>query len=135
MKPRSLILAVLTFGVAMPAMAADLLQSGSFKIHSAFKASDQLVQLTGNADDCCPVWSPDGRWIAFSRTANNEIGIYVVPALRGQEHAAEANGQNLTAIPGGTERKLDTSGVNPKRGELAWSPDGQDFDDLLREAA
>jgi hypothetical protein len=45
MKLGSLILAALTFGVAMPAMAADLPQSGSFKIHSAFKASDQLVQL------------------------------------------------------------------------------------------
>jgi Tol biopolymer transport system component len=83
------------------------------------------VQLTGNADDCCPVWSPDGRWIAFSRMADNEIGIYVVAAARGHEQAAEANSQNLIGILGGAERKLDTWGVNPKRGELAWSPDGK----------
>src|SRR3984893_16657483 len=97
----------------------------AFGIYVKAIGSDQLAQLTGNADDCCPVWSPDGRWIAFSRFANNEIGIYVVPAARGQEHTAEANGQSLTVIPGSAERKLDTSAVNPKRGELAWSPDGK----------
>jgi Tol biopolymer transport system component/DNA-binding winged helix-turn-helix (wHTH) protein len=100
-------------------------QPEAFGIYVKAIGGDQLAQLTGNADDCCPVWSPDGRWIAFSRKANNEIGIYVVPAARGQEQTAEANGQNLTRIPASAERKLDTSGVNPKRGELAWSPDGK----------
>lgn len=84
--------------------------------------SDQLVQLTRNAGDCCPAWSPDGRSIAFSRITDKESGIYVVPASRGQEFPASGS---LTVTVGGAERKLETNGVAPKRGELDWSPDGK----------
>jgi Tol biopolymer transport system component/DNA-binding winged helix-turn-helix (wHTH) protein len=76
---------------------------------------DQLVQLTRNAGDCCPAWSPDGQTIAFSRFAEKEFQVYVVQVT----HAA---GGGLTAS---AERKLNTSGITPRRGELAWSPDGK----------
>jgi Tol biopolymer transport system component/DNA-binding winged helix-turn-helix (wHTH) protein len=91
--------------------------------------SDQLQQLTNNERDCCPVWSPDGRWIAFSRVLGDEHEIYVVAADgREQKRAAE---RSLGAQPAAyvditaTARRVDTRGVIPKRGEMDWSPDGK----------
>jgi Tol biopolymer transport system component len=69
--------------------------------------SDQLLPLTRNTHDCCPVWSPDGRSIAFSRFSNKEFGIYTISS------------------EGGRERRLDIGDLHPRRGELAWSPDGK----------
>jgi Tol biopolymer transport system component/DNA-binding winged helix-turn-helix (wHTH) protein len=87
--------------------------------------SDQLAQLTKNSGDCCPVWSPDGRSIAFSRYANREFGIYVVPFSREQERQlSSASGVHLVALAA-AERKVYTNGIAPKRGELSWSPDGK----------
>jgi len=83
--------------------------------------SEQLVQLTRKFDDCCPVWSPDGRTIAFSRVTNNDIGIYVVSTV-GVDQQPSPNGPKAA---GNAERKLDTAGINPRRPELAWSPDGK----------
>jgi Tol biopolymer transport system component/DNA-binding winged helix-turn-helix (wHTH) protein len=67
--------------------------------------SAQLLQLTEDAGDCCPVWSPDGISIAFSRMNAEEHSIYRVPAT------------------GGPVQKLYT-GINSRQGELDWSPDG-----------
>jgi Tol biopolymer transport system component len=64
-----------------------------------------LLRLTTNpGEDTQPVWSPDGRHIAFFRHGEHEDGIYIIPAL------------------GGPERKLTAS-----HGEagLDWSPDGK----------
>lgn len=92
-------------------------------------ASDQLVQLTHHRGDCCPVWSPDGRWIAFSRFADKEYSIYVVAADGGAEQKRNAEKAPTTQsaaftlnIPAGGEHMLDTSGVVPRHGELDWSP-------------
>ena len=32
-----------------------------------------------------PVWSPDGRWIAFVRYSPGQAGIWLIPALGGAE--------------------------------------------------
>jgi Tol biopolymer transport system component len=69
--------------------------------------SSQLRQLTNRPEDCCPVWSPDGSLIAFSRFSGKEHLIYTVPA------------------GGGALRKLYSTAAGPKRGELDWSPDGE----------
>src|SRR5438552_5404647 len=88
--------------------------------------NEEVTQLTSIANDCCPAWSPDGKTIAFTRSAdNNDIGIFLVPTSKGKESAVDYNGQNLIVLLGGKERRLDTKGVTPKRGELAWSPDGK----------
>lgn len=61
------------------------------------------LRVTRSAeDDMLPVWSPDGREIAFVRRSGSDDAIYVVPAL------------------GGAERKICDSGVG-----VAWSPDGK----------
>lgn len=92
-------------------------------------SGDQQMQLTRNSGDCWPVWSPDGRTLAFSRFANNAFTIYVVPAdggaekKRNGESAANAKPASYTAAA--SERKLDTNGVIPQRGEIDWSPDGK----------
>jgi Tol biopolymer transport system component/DNA-binding winged helix-turn-helix (wHTH) protein len=64
------------------------------------------VRLTSEiARDGCPKWSPDGRYLAFSRGSvdPNKNGIYVIPAL------------------GGPERHLLTAWS----GKVDWSPDGK----------
>jgi Tol biopolymer transport system component/DNA-binding winged helix-turn-helix (wHTH) protein len=87
--------------------------------------SDQLAQLTKNSDDCCPAWSPDGRSIAFSRFANREFGIYVVPFSREQERQLSSpTGVHLVALAA-SERKIYSNGMTPRRGDLSWSPDGK----------
>jgi len=89
--------------------------------------SDQLIQLTSNRGDGFPVWSPDGQLIAFSRSANREeFEIYLVPLARGQARLLFKKDEIVTVTLGGAEeRKLDTAGVPPARGELDWSPDGK----------
>jgi Tol biopolymer transport system component/DNA-binding winged helix-turn-helix (wHTH) protein len=69
--------------------------------------SSQLVQVTNHREDCCPVWSPDGSMIAFSRFSASEHIIY----------GMSANGRSL--------RKLHATSAGTKHGELDWSPDGQ----------
>jgi Tol biopolymer transport system component/DNA-binding winged helix-turn-helix (wHTH) protein len=84
-------------------------------------ATNELSQLTRDDSDCCPVWSPDGRFVAFTRFPNPQIEIYVVPFNSAQPLGnAEANNSTIPKA-----RLLDTPGVAPTRRELAWSPDGK----------
>jgi Tol biopolymer transport system component/DNA-binding winged helix-turn-helix (wHTH) protein len=69
--------------------------------------SQQLLQLTTNPEDCCPVWSPDGQTIAFSRFNGKEHEIYTLSAA------------------GGGPRKLYSTAIGPRHGALDWSPDGE----------
>jgi Tol biopolymer transport system component/DNA-binding winged helix-turn-helix (wHTH) protein len=68
--------------------------------------SQQLSQLTNDPADCCPVWAPNGRSVAFSRFSDKEHEIYTVSSAGGGLH------------------KLYTTAIGPKHGELDWSPDG-----------
>jgi Tol biopolymer transport system component/DNA-binding winged helix-turn-helix (wHTH) protein len=95
--------------------------------------SDQVVQLTSNPDDQCPAWSPDGKTVAFARQNKEEFGIYMVPADGGAEQKRNAEraltptsasfNLNAANVRGISERRLDTGGVTPRHGAIAWSPD------------
>jgi Tol biopolymer transport system component/DNA-binding winged helix-turn-helix (wHTH) protein len=67
---------------------------------------EELIQLTNNNRDCCPVWSPDGRYVAFSRLSDTQRTIYEVPAA------------------GGVVRKIHTGPLVPGQAQIDWSPDG-----------
>jgi Tol biopolymer transport system component/DNA-binding winged helix-turn-helix (wHTH) protein len=73
---------------------------------------DPLRLTTDAADDLNPVWSPDGRYVAFYRQAAEGGSIFIAPAL------------------GGGERKLiaatrSRSGGGALARWLSWSPDGE----------
>jgi Tol biopolymer transport system component/DNA-binding winged helix-turn-helix (wHTH) protein len=88
--------------------------------------SEEMRQITSTASDCCPAWAPDGRTIAFARFAdNNDVGIFLASTSKAKEMPVEVNGQKLGTLLAGTERRLDTKGVNPTRGDLTWAPNGK----------
>ncbi len=75
----------------------------------------KLTRLApGSFDESSPVWSPDGKWIAFQSDRSspdadraNNSDIYVVEAKEG------AQPRQLTTFNG------------PDGGPISWSPDGQ----------
>jgi Tol biopolymer transport system component len=73
-------------------------------------AGTPLRLTTDPAEDISPVWSPDGRYLAFLRRSATENSIFIVPAL------------------GGTERKLgktEPSRQGWSQTRLSWAPDGK----------
>lgn len=102
-------------------------------------ADGETWQLTDGAwDEQDPVWSPDGRWIAFTSNRSpdpdltpGEVDLWVMPfeerAARDEEgtdtpHAAPRNGRLAT---GGGPRRLDAP-KGPKSSPT-WSPDGREI--------
>jgi serine/threonine protein kinase/Tol biopolymer transport system component len=69
------------------------------------------LQLTHDAlSDCCPAWSPDGRYIAFLRVSfeGRSGEVITIPALGGPErHLAETDSPGFSGRP------------------LTWAPDGK----------
>lgn len=68
--------------------------------------------LTSDARDTGPVWSPDGKKVAFVRRQHDHLEVYVV----------DADGRNLTRLTNTPERPNGTPGNS---GGPAWSPDGR----------
>jgi Tol biopolymer transport system component/DNA-binding winged helix-turn-helix (wHTH) protein len=79
--------------------------------------SESLLQLTHHGYELVsPAWSPDGTQIAYHRSIGDDTGIYVVPALGGEEHKLVT-----THIP------YDLAAA------ISWSPDGKwiAYDDII----
>ena len=86
-----------------------------FSLYVKILGTEELLRLTKDTSiDFDPVWSPDGRYIAFCRISKSETGIYVIPAM------------------GGAERRLRSTLWEEQEfyeilwyaGRLDWSPDG-----------
>jgi len=57
-----------------------------FSLYVKLVGTEEPLRLTREASiDFNPVWSPDGRYIAFCRILRGETGIYIIPALGGAE--------------------------------------------------
>jgi Tol biopolymer transport system component/DNA-binding winged helix-turn-helix (wHTH) protein len=85
---------------------------GKSGIYTTIVGGEKPLQLTNDPNDCCPVWSPDGRSLAFARNDSGSTTIYMLPAL------------------GGTPRKLYSIQENYKEHvgksqHSSWSPDGR----------
>jgi Tol biopolymer transport system component len=81
----------------------------NFDIYVKLVDAGSAIRLTTDPrSEYSPVWSPDGRYIAFGRVSEEHAGFYVVPSL------------------GGPERRLDEVEIPyPGMSTLDWSPDGK----------
>ena len=84
-------------------------ESKGFDLYVKVIGSENLLRLTRHPSKrICPAWSPDGKQIAFNRISGADTGLYVVPAL------------------GGQERKLRSiRAPHSSSAEISWSPDGK----------
>ena len=87
-----------------------------FSLYVKVVGTEESLRLTKQASlDFNPVWSPDGRYIAFCRILKGATGIYIIPAL------------------GGAERRVRNTLWDDQEfyeafwiaGRLSWSPDGK----------
>jgi Tol biopolymer transport system component/DNA-binding winged helix-turn-helix (wHTH) protein len=80
-----------------------------FDLYVKAVGSETVLPLTRHPSEwLSPVWSPDGTQVAFHRMDGNNTGIYVVPAL------------------GGEERKLKSTLIGYSVATpISWSPDGR----------
>lgn len=80
-----------------------------FDLYVKSLGSERLLRLTHDPSLwIVPAWSPDGSTIAFVRNTNDGSGIYVIPALGGNERRIVS-----TAVAVGSFR------------QISWSPDGR----------
>jgi len=82
-------------------------------IYTMLIGGERSLRLTSDSRDCCPVWSPDGRAVAFARSEKVGYTIYNVPALGGTPKIIYTN-------PIDSPEHLDI-GFPPS---FSWSPDG-----------
>jgi Tol biopolymer transport system component/predicted Ser/Thr protein kinase len=83
-----------------------------FNLYVKVVGTEESLQLTKQPSfDFNPVWSPDGRYIAFCRISEDAKGIYIIPAL------------------GGAERRVRDTLWDEKEfwftGHVSWSPNGK----------
>jgi DNA-binding winged helix-turn-helix (wHTH) protein len=83
-------------------------------LYTALVGGDKLLQLTDDPGDCCPVWSPDGQAVAFSRNSEKGLDIYTVSPLGGTPRKLYARSPGELYAYSRTGDQL-----------LAWSPDGK----------
>jgi dipeptidyl aminopeptidase/acylaminoacyl peptidase len=90
----------------------DRANNSDLYVVDASEGATPVRLTTWNGPDDTPVWSPDGRWIAYLQGSAPELGAY--------------NQDVLAVVPssGGPARLL-TSALDRDVGDPAWSPDGR----------
>ncbi len=79
----------------------------SYDLYIQLIGAGEPLRLTSQGARSMPAWSPDGRFLVFTRVTNEKKEILAVPAL------------------GGRERKLGEAKDNDQAQFLSWSPDGK----------
>ncbi|MGY1683796.1 TolB family protein [Geodermatophilus sp. SYSU D01176] len=121
---RTAVLLASTLGVvpllAVPAQAGEPVppfvfasdRDGDAEIHRTL-AYGRIRQLTRNdVTDDQPVWSPDGRRIAFVSTRDGNAEVFVM----------DADGSDVVQV---TDTATTPDGVEVRNDSPAWSPDGR----------
>src|SRR5689334_4388370 len=72
-----------------------------------------------------PKWSPNGRFVAYARQAeeSREWQVWIIPM------------DTTTGLANGSPRRVSTrSGIRPNYGPVAWSPDGRRIAFIARDS-
>ena len=91
-----------TYTVAMPDMEANRNASNIWLVPTA---GGEAIQLTQSGKDSSPVWSPDGKTIAFISSRSGDSQVYLLSMEGGEAHP-------LTKLSTGADLAI-------------WSPDGK----------
>ena len=87
-----------------------------FSLYVKITGTEESLRLTKQSSiDFNPVWSPDGRYIAFCRIQKGETGIYIIPALGGAERRVRKT----------LWEEQEFYQIIWSAGRLSWSPDGK----------
>jgi dipeptidyl aminopeptidase/acylaminoacyl peptidase len=92
----------IAYAVATPDMEANRNASNIWMVSTD---SGAPIQLTQSGHDTSPVWSPDGKMLAFVSSRSGESQVYVLPMDGGEAHA-------WTHLSSGAD-------------VVKWSPDGK----------
>ena len=82
------------------AFAWDGAKKGNRDIYVKVVGAGEPLRITSAPEeDWLPAWSPDGRFIAFSRTVPTGQSVYLVPALGGEERKVADAGYGVSWLP------------------------------------
>jgi DNA-binding winged helix-turn-helix (wHTH) protein len=98
--------------------APDTNRSG---IYAVVVGSQSLLRLTNNVNDYCPVWSPDGRFVAFLRESAGKVLVEEIASFGGAERTIHSGMTNLlsqgykqgSGLPFPSDGKLAFTELNP----------------------
>jgi Tol biopolymer transport system component/DNA-binding winged helix-turn-helix (wHTH) protein len=87
-------------------------------IYTTVVGGEKSLRLTSLSGDCCPRWSRDAQYLAFSRSSDDGVAIYSIPALGGTLH-------RLYSQPTGEHQNASVPRWRSGGRSFDWSPDGK----------